>query len=152
MHKLMNTNHVIHSGLALVLALAFWSPVQAQSAGPAEGKTMTENKMTENQQAMSERRQAMMERRQAMMAEIKAQDAELAAQVAQMNSAPPDKKLDLLAAIVTRLVEQRTAMNARMEKMRDEMPHRQMDNDSMSPHPMMKGMDEKSGDTPKAQN
>lgn len=164
MHKLMNTNHVIHSGLALVLALALWSPVQAQSAGPAEGKTMTENKMTENQpamserrQAMSERRQAMMERRQAMMAEIKAQDAELAAQVAQMNSAPPDKKLDLLAAIVTRLVEQRTAMNARMEKMQGEMrmpmmEHRPMGMEPTPSQPMMKGMDEKSGDTPKAQN
>jgi hypothetical protein len=141
-----HTNLVIRSGLILALALVVWSPVQALAAEPAEGKMMTEGKMTERHQAMTERWQA-------MMADMNTQDAELTAQVAKMNSAPADKKLDLMAAIVTQLVTQRTAMNERMEKMRGEMmQHKEMGKESMSEHPMMKGMDEKSGDAPKEQN
>ena len=105
--------------------------------------------MTEPHHAMTESQQAMMQRHQAMMADLTAEDAELTAQVAKMNSAPADKKLDLLA-IVTRLVEQRTAMTARMGMMRGEMmQHGEMDKESMSEHPMMKDMDEKSGDAKK---
>jgi len=135
-----NKNLVICSGLALALALAIWFPVQSQSAEPAEGKMM-------------ERCQAMKEQKETMMAEMKAQDAELTAQVAKMNSAPEDQKLDLIAAVVTRMVEQRTAMNVRMAKMQEEMmQHMQMGKESLSQCPMMKGMkgmDEKSGAGPK---
>jgi len=38
-----------------------------------------------------------------------------------MNIAPEDKKLGLTAAVLTQMVEQRTAMNARMAKMHEEM-------------------------------
>ena len=73
-----------------------------------------------------------------------------------MNSAPDDKKLTLLAAIVTHMVEQRSAMNARMEKMQGQMmghmmQHMQMGKESMSQCPMMEGMknmDEKSPTSP----
>jgi hypothetical protein len=69
-----------------------------------------------------------------------------------MNSAPEAQKLALMAAIVTQLVEQRATMNAGMEKMCGEMmQHKEMGKKSMSEHPMMKGMDEKSGDAPKEQ-
>ncbi len=140
------TNLVICSSLALALALVIWSPVQVRSAEPAERKNVTEAKMMERCQAMKEQKQK-------MMAEMKTQDAELTAQVAKMNSAPEDKKLDLIAAVVTRMVEQRTAMNVRMAKMQEEMmqhmmQHMQMGKESMSQCPMMKGMkdmDEKSG-------
>jgi hypothetical protein len=60
--------------------------------------------------------------------------------------------LDLTAAVVTRMVEQRTAMHARKSKMQDEMmthmmQHMQMGKNSMSQCPMMKGMKGmKSGD------
>src|SRR5664279_2066453 len=145
-----HSNLLVRSSLALTLALVLWVPVQAQSAAPAEGKMMTDSKMTEPHHAMTESQQAMLQRHQAMMADLKAQDAELTAQVAKMNSAPADKKLDLMAAIVTRLVEQRTAMNARMGMMHDEMmEHKGMGKDSMSEHPMMRGMDEKPGDANK---
>jgi hypothetical protein len=91
-----------------------------------------------------------------MMADMKAQDAELTAQVAKMNSAPQDQKLDLIAAVVTRMVEQRIAMDERKAKMHDEMmqhmmQHMQMGKESMTKCPMMKGMDEKSGDAHKHQ-
>jgi hypothetical protein len=80
-----------------------------------------------------------------MMAEMKAQDAELTAQVAEMNSASADKKVDLIAAILTDLVEGRTAMHARMVNMQEEMmphmmQHMQMGQESMANCPMMKGM------------
>ena len=150
MKTLTHPNLVIRSGLILALALVVWSPVQAQSAAPAEGKMMKDDKMMEPHQAMPDSKEAMVQRHEAMMAELKAQDAELTAQVAKMNSAPADKKLDLLAAIVTSLVGQRTAMNARMGMMHGEMmPPRQMSKDSMSEHPMMKGPDEKSADATK---
>ena len=89
----------------------------------------------------------MKKQKEKMMEEVKAQDAELAAHVAKMNSAPEDKKLDLVAAVVTHMVEQRIAMNARMEKMHAEMmkhmmQHMQMGKESMSQCPMMKGMND----------
>lgn len=69
-----------------------------------------------------------------------------------MNSAPENKKLGLMAAVATRIAEQRTAMNVRMEKMHSGMmehmmQHMGMGKDSMAQCPMMKGMgdmDEKS--------
>jgi hypothetical protein len=87
----------------------------------------------------------MMEQKQKMMAEMKAQDADLTAQVAKMNSAPDNTKLDLLAAVVTHMVEQRSAMNERMDKMQQGMmkhmmEHMQMGQESMKQCPMMMGM------------
>jgi hypothetical protein len=126
MKKQTNTNIIIRSTLALAwaLALVVWSPLQSQSAEPVVGKNMTETKM---------------------MAEMKTQDAELTAQVAEMNSASADKKVDLIAAILTDLVEGRTAMHARMVNMQEEMmphmmQHMQMGQESMANCPMMKGM------------
>jgi hypothetical protein len=142
MKQQAQTNVVIRSSLALILALALWAPIELQAAEPPARKMM-EGKMTERCQAMSERREK-------MMAEMKAQDAELAAQLVAMNNAPDNKKLVLLAAVVTRLVEQRTAMHARMEKMQGDMTqhmagHMQMGAESMAGCPMMSGMGDKSG-------
>lgn len=105
---------------------------------------MTEAKMMEQCQEMKERKQKMKE-------DMKAQDAELTKQIAKMNHAPKDKKMDLMAAVITRMVEQRIAMDARKAKMEEEMmqhmmQHMQMGKESMSKCPMMKEMDEKSSD------
>jgi hypothetical protein len=140
-----NMNIFIRSSLSLLMALAIWFPVQSQAAEPAQGKMMTEAKMME-------RCQSMMEQKQKMMEDMKAQDAELTEQLTRMNSAPEDKKVGLIAAIITRMVEQRTAMNAQMAKMQEEMMQQmmadmQMGKESMSKCPMMKGtmdMDKKS--------
>jgi uncharacterized protein HemX len=142
-----NTSLVTRSSLALALALAIvlaiWSPVQSQSAEPVEGKMMMDGKMMERCQAMKEQKHKMME-------DMKAQDAELTEQVAKMNSAPEDKKMSLMAAVITRMVEQQAAMHARMAKMQEDMmkhmmQHMQMGKDSMSQCPMMKGMKDISG-------
>ena len=52
-----------------------------------------------------------------MMSNWKEQDAELDKLVAEMNSAPADKKLEAIAALLTKLVEQREEMHGQMEKM-----------------------------------
>ena len=52
-----------------------------------------------------------------MMSNWKEQDTELDKLVATMNSAPSDKKVDAIAAIVAKLVEQRKAMHEAMLKM-----------------------------------
>ena len=153
MKKQMYTNLVIRSSLALALALAIWSPVQAQSAEPADGKMMMEGKMMERCQEMKEQKQK-------MMADMKAQDAQLTEQLTKMNRAPENKKMGLMAAVITHMVEQRTAMDARKAKMEEEMmqhmmQHMQMGKESMSQCPMMKGMkdmkgmNDKSGDAQK---
>ena len=166
MKKQTLTNLIIRSSLVLTLALAIGNlsacaenhsdagpKVMSQSAGPAGGQMMTDDKMME-------RCQEMMKQKQKMMDDMKAQDAELTEQVAKMNSAPKDKKMRLMAAVITRMVEQRIAMDARKAKMEEEMmqhmmQHMQMGKDSMAQCPMMKGMkgmkgmDEKSMDTKK---
>lgn len=55
-----------------------------------------------------------------MMSNWKDQDAELDKLVAEMNSAPSDKKIDAIAAVVSKLVEQRKARHERMQKMMTE--------------------------------
>jgi len=98
MKKQTHTNLLLRSSLALALALAIGhlsacaghspgtsaavgSPVQARSAEPAEGKYMTDAKMTERCQEMKEQKQKMKE-------DMKAQDAQLTEQLTKMNSAP----------------------------------------------------------------
>lgn len=134
-----NSNRFIRSSLALAFALAIWSPVQTRSAEPAERKDMKEENMME-------RCQEMMEQKQTMKEEMKAQDAALTEQVAKMNSAPKDKKMSLMAAVITRLVEQRIARDERKAKMEEQMMKHMMQNmpmgkNSMSQCPMMKDMD-----------
>lgn len=52
-----------------------------------------------------------------MMSSSKEQDAELDQLVAEMNSARADKKLDAVATLLNKLVQQRKAMHEQMQKM-----------------------------------
>ncbi len=147
-----NTALGIRSGLALALALAIWSPVHAQSPEPAEGKTVTAARMMERCQEMKQQKQNMKD-------DMKAQNAQLTEQLANMNRAPEDQKTGLMAAVLTHMVEQRIAMDARKAQMEEAMmqhmmQHMQMGKESMSQCPMMKGigdMDEKSAGAYKEQ-
>lgn len=145
MNQHTNTNLVLRSGLAIALALTLWSPVQAQSADPAEektkmeGKTMTE---TEMMQCCHETK----ELKENLAADLKKQDTELTAKIEEMNEAAEDKKLDLMAGIVTQMVAQRTALNERKAKMeqgmmKHMMQHMQTGKESMAQCPMMDGKD-----------
>ena len=105
-------NLMIRSSLILALASAIWIPVQVRSAEPADGEMMSETNEISNIQTMPEQRER-------LLADLKAQDAQLAGQIYEMNHAAAVKKLDLMAAIVTRMAAERTAMNARMETMHE---------------------------------
>jgi len=143
MNNQMKTNLAIRSSLALGLALTVWSPVYAQSPQPADGKAMTAATMMERCQEMKEQKQKMKE-------DMKAQDAQLTEQLADMNRAPKDKKVGLMASALTGMVQQRITMDARKAKMEDEMmqhmmQHMQMGKESMAQCPMMKGMKDMKG-------
>ena len=113
--------------------------------GSAKEEPMTEAKMMQQCQDMKAQKKRMKE-------DMQAQDAQLTGQLAEMNRAPRDKKVGLMAAALTNMVEQRIAMDARKAKMEEEMmkhmmQHMQMGKESMSQCPMMKemkDMDEKS--------
>lgn len=134
-----NTIPILRSALAVAFALALWAPVLTRAAESADGKMM-------------EHCEAMKAQKQKLMADVKEQDSELATRVAKMNSAAENEKLAMVAAVVTHLVEQQTAMNARKAKMEEAMmkhmmQHMEMGKESMAHCPMMKGMkamDEKS--------
>ena len=135
------TQLVIGSGLALAMAVS--SPVQARPAASSDAQHMTDTQMGDHCRDMKAQKLKMKD-------DMKEQDAELNELVAKMNRAPDDKKTSLMAAIVTQIVEQRSAMDVRHAKMDDEMmqhmmQHMQMGKDSMSQCPMMKGMKEMDG-------
>lgn len=133
-----NKSLAIRSSLALALAFAIWSPVHAQTPEPPQGKAMTEATMMERCQEMKDQKQKMKD-------DMKAQDAQLTERLAEMNRASKDKKMDLMAAALTGMAQQRIAMDARKAKMEDEMmqhmmQHMEMGKESMSQCPMMKDM------------
>jgi hypothetical protein len=82
-----------------------------------------------------------LQQKQRLKEDMKAQDAQLTEQIADMNRAPADRKTYQMAAVVTHMMEQRIAMDARKAKMEEAMmQHRRMGKESMSQCPMMKGM------------
>lgn len=88
--------------------------------------------------------QEMMQQRHQMMEAMKAQDAELAKLVDAMNRAPKDKKQALMADVLTKLVQQRAAMDVQMEKLQELMKGHKPGG-PMPPH-SMRGMDSASED------
>ncbi|MFH1299734.1 MAG: hypothetical protein ABIK07_01640 [Planctomycetota bacterium] len=143
-------NLLIGSSLALFLALVVWFPSQSRSGEPEKVKSTSEDTMMESCQQM-------MKQKQKMMAAMQAEDAELSAQVAKMNDAPENRKMDLMAAVLTQVVEQRVARDEHKAKMQEKMmqhmmQHMQMGKKSMSQCPMMKdmkGMHKNADTTPK---
>lgn len=99
---------------------------------------MTDSKMMEQCKEMKEQKAR-------MNADIKAQDTSLTDDIAAMNSAPQDKKSELMAAILTKMAAQRAANDERRTRMEKEMmnhmmQHMHMGKESMAQCPMMKGM------------
>ena len=147
MKKQTHTNLLIRSSLALALALAIWLPAQSPAAEPENAKPMTEEKMKGCCGAIKTQMGK-------MKADVKAQDDALTEQVAKMNGAPDNKKLAAMAAVITRMAEDRIVMDAKMDilhmAMRQHiMQHMSMSKESIAGCSMMKGMDEKSADAHK---
>jgi len=82
---------------------------QKQSSEMTDMKRMTEMKGMMGMKCMMGKGQ--------MMSGSKEQDTELDQLVAEMNSAPADKKLDAVATLLNKLVQQRKAMHEQMQKM-----------------------------------
>jgi hypothetical protein len=120
----MKTTHLLATLIAATLPL---------TAIPAEdtGET-TDQKQEQSSDTMGMKGK--------MMSNWKDQDAELDKLVAEMNSAPADKKLDVVAAVLTKLVEQRKAMHEHMQKMMSAN-----EKEGMGMCRMMMGMDKEGG-------
>lgn len=125
--------------LCFTFAAALTCAGVASAADAPKGKGAAQGNM------MKEHCQQMMEQKAKMKEEMKAQDAQLTEQVTAMNRAPDDKKLALVTALLTTMVEQRVAMTIRHEKMEMDMmdhmkQHADMGKGSMNSCPMMNGM------------
>ena len=122
----MKTTHLLATLIAAALPL---------TAIPAEDTGQTET-TDEKQEQSSDT----LEMKGKMKSNWKDQDAEVDKLVAEMNGAPADKKLDAVAAVLTKLVEQRKAMHEHMQKMMSAN-----EKEGMGMCRMMMGMD-KEGD------
>ena len=76
---------------------------------------------------MMERGAKMMEMHQKMQEEMKAMEAETDKMVAEMNQATGQKKIDAMAALLTRLVDQRKMMYDKMSAMHADMMQMMME-------------------------
>lgn len=103
MKPLPNTNALLGSKLALAMATTTGSPVRSIFANPSEQNLVKERRM-------AKRRPATKRKNRKFIAEMKSQGQELAALAARMNAAPDDEKMSLMAAIITRMIEQGAAM------------------------------------------
>ena len=103
----MKTTHLLATLLVATLPL---TAVVAEDSGKTE--------TTDQKQEQSSDMKGMtgMNKGQ-MMSNWKDQDAELDKLVAEMNSTSADKKLDAVAAVLSKLVEQRKAMHEQMQEM-----------------------------------
>lgn len=102
----------------------------SQGCGDSAGKGMPCGERHRRQHAGGcgcEKSMGMTERHQAMgkMAqEMRAEDADMALQVEKMNRAPRDEKVDVMAALVSRLVQQRARFTSHLEEMQQHMMRR----------------------------
>ena len=114
----MKRTHVL---AAVIVAVIGFAPVLAEDTTRPEATDQTKEQMDCCKGMMGKDMGNMMGMDMGnMMSSWKDQEAELDKLVADMNSAPSDKKVDAIAAVVTRLVEQRKAMHERMQKMMTE--------------------------------
>ena len=104
----MKATHILATLVAATLPLAVIS---------AEDSSKTETTDQKQEQSSETTGMKGMMGKGQMMSNWKDQDAELDKLVAEMNSASADKKLDAVAAVVAKLVEQRKAMHEQMQKM-----------------------------------
>jgi len=138
---------LFRSGFALACALSIWPLSPVQSAELSDGIAMSDSDMMAHCEGIRAQKQK-------MQADQRAQEANLTAQIAMMNSSPDDKKMRLMAEVITHMNEQRITMDGRKAKMEEDMmqhlmQHVCMGKDSLSKCPMihrMKDIDKKRSD------
>jgi len=130
--------------LALILMSAGGATAQPAPKGETKGTEEAKGKMMEGCQEMKAAKQRLKQ-------DTQTQNDALVEQLAAMNRAPGSAKMGLMAAVVTKMAEQRMTMDARKAKMEEEMmkhmmQHMQMGKESMSQCSMMKEMGDKPTD------
>ena len=138
-----NPARLLCSGLVFASLL----PLAATTAAPNSEKLSKMEKMSDATRA--DHCSDMMKQKTTMAAEMKADDNALASQVSAMNRESDTEKLSRLAAVVTKMSDQRIAMNASHAKMEEAMMGHIMERMQMGPAsvggcPIMKSTDEKS--------
>ena len=111
----MKTNFLLAAIVATAIPLATVFAENAADPTPGE-QTKEENSCCMDRRGMRQGNMMRMMGMMRMLSNWKEQDAELDKLVATMNSAPSEKKIDAIAAIVAQLVEQRKAMHEEMQK------------------------------------
>ena len=123
----MKTTHLLAALIAATLPLT-----AARAEDPGQTET-SDQKQEQSSDTMGMKGK--------MMSNWKEQDAELDKLVAEMNNAPAERKLDAVAAVLTKLVEQRNAMHEQMRKMMSANKK-----EGMGMCRMMMGMDKENDD------
>ncbi len=121
MNTLITFRRALRVAVLLAVALVLWLPVHSLQANSTNDKTMHGGSMSDQKRSVREQHAKMLEAHGKMIAEMKASDAAIADLVTKMKSAPQAQKVDLLADIVTRLVDQQTTLHAEMDKMHQMM-------------------------------
>lgn len=114
MSNTTNSNLIIGTKLALAMSMVNGIPVRTVGTKPTAKESMMSGERMERDQLTRRRYQR-------ATAETKAQVHQLITEVTRMNAAPAEMKAELIAAVVTKMVQQHAAMHLRMEKMHDEM-------------------------------
>ena len=130
----MNRRLLLSSSIALALAFTLSGSLNAQPAAPDKA----------HMGQMMAGCEAMKAQKQKMQADMKAQDTQLLGEITQLKSAPDKQKVNLMAGVLSRMVDQRIAMDERKAQMEQQMmqhmmQHMQMGKKSMAGCPMMKG-------------
>lgn len=125
-----------------VLLLSISALAPAQNARKQQSQSM---------QGMMDKCKSMMDMHNKMQTDMKKMDAEIDALVTAMNQAPAgQKKVDAMAVVINKMVEQRKAMQnemmgMQMQDMQHMGEHMRMGANSMASCPMMQGMQHGSG-------
>jgi len=105
------------AGLSCALTGMMGFPVSARAA---ENSSSTKPETPKSESPLKQR-QEMIALREKMLAEAKAEDATLSKLVAELNRVPENKKVDLMATILTKLVAQHHQMLGEWETMHARM-------------------------------
>lgn len=122
---IVNTPHAIHVltmtramcplgrlGISLILALVSSAPAVLLAAELPNERLTTEPTLTDHCYDLRAQRQL-------LHADVAAQNANLAGRISTMNSAGEGQKIDLISALITQMVGQKTVMDERKDKMEE---------------------------------
>ena len=110
----MKTTYLLATLVAAILPLA---AITAEDSSKAETTDQQQKQSSDMTDMKGMTGMKCMMGKEQMMSSSKEQDAELDQLVAEMNSAPADKKLDAVATVLNKLVQQRKAMHEQIQKM-----------------------------------